>query len=138
MPDRKEIRKTARQSLKKHYWFFVAACLLAAIMGTEYANTLQLFQLQKRVQDHRNDGSAPALGVGGRAGELSVLNDLINGDLDGAIASVQHRIDVYTGEDTYIGDLEMGHSKGVLASIINEIASGSLLMTILTSIDTMI
>lgn len=138
MPDRKEIRKTARKALKKHYWFFVAACLLAAIMGTEYANTLQLFQLQKRVQDRKSDGSAPALGVGGREGELSVLNDLINGDLDGAIASVQHRIDVYTGEDTYIGDLEMGHSKGVLASIINEIASGSLLMTILTSIDTMI
>ena len=51
MPDRKEIRKKARLSLKKHYWIFVVACLLAAILGTEYENTLQSFQLQKRVNE---------------------------------------------------------------------------------------
>ena len=137
MPDRKEIRKSARRSFKKHYWFFVAICLLAAILGTEYSNSLQLFQLQKRVQERRS-GSAPALGVSRRSGEMSVLNDLVNGDLDSAIESVRHRIDVYTGEDTYIGDIQLGHSSGVLASVVNEVASGSLLMTILTSIDTMI
>ena len=137
MPERKEIRKKARQSLKKHYWLFVAACLLAAILGTEYTNSLQAFQLQKRVEDRKSD-SAPALGVAQRSGEMSVLNDLINGNLDGAIASLQHRIDVYTGKDTYIGDLELGHSDGVIASVVNEVASGALLMSILTTIDTMI
>ena len=137
MPDRKIIRKTARQSLKKHYWIFVAACLLAAILGTEYADTLQLFQLQKRVQAYKND-KAPALGVNSESGEISVFNDLVNGNLEGAISALQHRIDVYTGEDTYIGDIELGHSKGVLASVINSITSGSLLLTILTAIDTMI
>ena len=81
---------------------------------------------------------APALGVNRRSGEMSVLNDLINGDLDGAIASLKHRVDVYTGTDTYIGDLELGHSEGVLASVINEISSGSLLLNILTTIDTII
>ena len=137
MPDRKEIRKKARRSFKKHYWFFVAMCLLAAILGTEHADTLQLFQLQKRVQEYKSDG-APALGVSAGQGEMSVFNDLINGDLDGAISSVQHRIDVYTGEDSYIGDLQLGHSKGVLSSIINSVASGSLLMSVLTTIDTII
>ena len=137
MPDRKVIRKTARQSLKKHYWFFVAVCLLAAILGTEYANTLQAFQLQKRMQEQRGDDAKTA-GPLGRSGEMSVFNDLINGDLDGAISSLQHRVDVYTGEDTYIGDLELGHSHGVLSSIVNEITSGSLLLTILTTIDTIL
>ena len=137
MPDRKEIRKTARHSLKKHYWIFVAVCLLAAVLGSEYTNTLQVFQLQKKVQEYRDDkGQAPL--VSGRAGEMSVYNDIINGDLGGAISSLQHRVDVYTGEDTQIGDLQLGHSKGVLASVINEISSGSLLMTILTAIDTML
>ncbi len=112
-------------------------CLLAAILGTEHADTLQLFQLQKRVQEYKSDG-APALGVSAGQGEMSVFNDLINGDLDGAISSVQHRIDVYTGEDSYIGDLQLGHSKGVLSSIINSVASGSLLMSVLTTIDTII
>ena len=80
MPDRKFIRKTALQSLKKHYWLFVAACLLAAILGTGYTNTLQLFQLQKRVEERKENG-APALGVNRRTGEMSVLNDLVNGNL---------------------------------------------------------
>ena len=135
MPDRKQIKKTARQSLKKHYWFFVAVCLAASILGTEYADTMQLFRLQKKVQEYRTE-STPALGVSQGAGEVSVLNDLINGDLDSAIDSLQHRVDVYTGENTYIGDLELGHSKGVLSSIINGITSGTLLMTILTTFDT--
>ena len=112
-------------------------CLLAAILGTEHADTLQFMQLQKRVQENRSETS-PALGVSGSQGEMSVFNDLINGDLDGAIASVQHRIDVYTGEDTYIGDLQLGHSKGVLSSVVNSVASGSLLMSVLTTIDTII
>ena len=137
MPDRKEIKKKAWHSFKKHYWLFAAACLLAAVLGTEYVNTLQLFRLQRRVQEYRND-SDPALGVYSVPGEMSVFNDLINGDLDSAITSLQHRIDVYTGKDTYIGDLELGHSKGVLSSVINSIASGALLMTILTTIDTII
>ena len=122
--------------MKKHYWFFVAICLVAAILGTEYANTLHLFQLRKRVEEYRGE-SEMAPGVGRKAEEMSIFNDLINGDIDGAISSLQHRVDVYTGKDTYIGDLELGHSKGVLASIVNEITSGSLLLTILTTIDTM-
>ncbi len=137
MPDRKTIRKAARKSLKKHYWFFVAVCLIAGILGTEYANSLQLFRIQKRVQE-RKEGQTAALGVSSRSGEMSVFNDLVNGDLDSAIASVQHRIDVYQGKDTYIGDLQMGHSDGVLASVINTVTSGALLMTILTTIDTII
>ena len=137
MPDRKEIRKKGRISFKKHYWFFVAICLLAAILGTQYADTLQLFQLQKRVQEVKSDRN-PSLGVTSRTGEMSVFNDLVNGNLDGAIASVQHRIDVYTGEDTHIGDLELGHSEGVLSSVINAVESGTLLMTILTAVDTVL
>ena len=45
MVELKEIRKRAWQSLKGHYWIFVAACLLAAILGTEYANTLHLLRI---------------------------------------------------------------------------------------------
>ena len=137
MPERKEIRRQARRSLKKHYWFFVALCLLAAILGTEYADTLQAFQLQKRVEERRG-GTDPAPGIGRMSGEMSVFNDLVNGDLDGAIEALQHRVDVYTGKDTYIGDIELGHSKGVLSSVVNSIASGSLLMSVLTAIDTIL
>ena len=138
MAERKEIRKRARHSLRAHYWVFVAACLLAAILGTEYGNSLQLLRLQRRVQNRQTDISVPALGVNAPSEEMSVFNDLINGNLDGAIQSVKHRMDVYTGEDTYIGDVELGHSRGVLSSIVNSIASGALLFHLLTLIDTIL
>ena len=137
MVELKEIRKRAWQSLKGHYWIFVAACLLAAILGTEYANTLHLLRIQKRVEERGGD-MEPALGVGGAYGEISVLNDLINGNLDGAMDSVRHRIDMYQGRDTHIGKVELGHSRGVLASVVNQIASGTLLLRILTLLDTIL
>ncbi len=138
MTERKEIRKRARHVLKAHYWIFVAACLMAAILGTEYTNSLQLLQLQRRAQERLTDTGAPAPGVGALSGEMSVFNDVVNGDLDRAIRSVQHRMDVYTGEDTYIGDIELGHSRGVLSSVVNSIASGALLFHLLTLIDTIL
>ena len=138
MTERKEIRRRARHVLKAHYWVFVAACLMAAILGTEYTNSLQLVQLQRRVHEGQTHTAAPALGVGTSSGELSVFNDIINGNLDGAIRSVQHRMDVYTGEDTHIGDVELGHSRGVLSSVVNTIASGALLFHLLTLIDTIL
>ena len=138
MPERKEIRKRARHALRTHYWIFVAACLLAAILGTEYANSLQIFRLQKRNRENKSNVTATALGANAPSGEFSVFNDIINGNLDGAIESVKHRMDVYTGKDTYIGDVELGHSRGVLSSVVNTIASGQLLFNLLTLIDTIL
>ena len=137
MIERKEIRKRARLSLKGHYLIFVVACLLAAILGTEYSNSLHLFRLQRSAREQQTDTSSLARGVSA-GGEFSVFNDIVNGDLDSAIQSVKHRMDVYTGEDTYIGDIELGHSRGVLSSVVNTIASGALLFNLLTLIDTIL
>ena len=138
MPNRKEIRKKARLSLKKHYWIFVVACLLAAILGTEYENTLQSFQLQKRVNEAKEESSAPALGVSRISGEMSVFNDLVNGDIDKVLESLSRRISMYQAEDRSLGDWELGHSRGILASVVNYVASGSLVYNILTLFDTIL
>ena len=138
MPDRKEIRKKARLSLKKHYWIFVVACLLAAILGTEYENTLQSFQLQKRVNEAKEETSVPAPGVSRISGEMSVFNDLVNGDIDKVLESLSRRISMYQAEDRSLGDWELGHSRGILASVVNYVASGSLVYNILTLFDTIL
>ena len=138
MPERKEIRRKARISLKKHYWIFVAACLFAAILGTQYANTMQLFRLQKNRRTEERGSVTTALGASGREGEVSLYNDVINGNWQGIVDSLTHRVEVYQGEDTYIGDVEMGHSRGILASVVNQLASGSLLLSILTVFDTIL
>ena len=38
MIDRKELKQNGRRSLKKNYWLFVAICLIAVFMGSEFGN----------------------------------------------------------------------------------------------------
>ena len=154
---RKDIRKNARLSLKKHYWIFVVAAIAAAILGTQYANTTQIFRIQKRIRTQRDESSANELTArGSRAGEMmagidirsamgvdgsadgSVFNDLINGDWQSIIDAVGYRMEVLQGKETYVGDVQLGHSRGILASLVNEFESGSLLLSILTLFDTII
>ena len=154
----KEIRKSARTSLKKHYWLFVVATLLAAILGTEYGNATQVLRLQKKrssdtaavmtdsfdLTDAITVPEVPgrpdirnALGVSDMAGE-TVLNDVINGDWQSITDAVEYRMKVLRGKETYVGDVQLGHSRGVFASIINEFESGSLLLSLLTLYDTIL
>ena len=141
---RKEIRKSARLSLKKHYWIFVVAALVAAILGTQYANTTQIFRLQRQIREDREAGKTTemsdirtAMGVDG-SGDGSVYNDLVNGDWDNIARAVGYRLQVLQGKETYVGDVQLGHSRGVLASIVNEFESGALLLSLLTVIDTIL
>ena len=141
---RKEIRKSARLSLKKHYWIFVVAALVAAILGTQYANTTQIFRLQRQIREDREAGKTTelsdirtAMGVDG-SGDGSVYNDLVNGDWDNIAEAVGYRLQVLQGKETYVGDVQLGHSRGVLASIVNEFESGALLLSLLTVIDTIL
>ena len=137
---RGEIRRLARQSLRRHYWIFVVAALAAAILGTDYANTTQVFRIQRRI---RTENTQPvqeiraAMGAGGSA-DVTVFNDLINGDWQGIIDAVGYRLEVLQGKETYVGDVQLGHSRGVFASIVNEFESGALLLSALTLIDTIL
>ena len=176
---RKEIRKSARFSLKRHYWLFVAAALLAAILGTEYGNATQTLRLKKKepaaaeaimtdaaaadavnaenpadityitdvmenpaaianITDVMNvTGAQIALGVNEMSG-VSVFNDIINGDWQSIVDAVEYRMEVLQGKETYVGDVQLGHSRGVFASIVNEFESGSLLLSLLTLYDTIL
>ena len=50
MKNRKEIKKLGRASLKKHYAIFVAACLIAAFIGAEFAGSLSFSKAQTEEQ----------------------------------------------------------------------------------------
>ena len=40
------MKKRGKQSLKKHYLIFVAACLIAAFLGTEFKSSLNFSSMQ--------------------------------------------------------------------------------------------
>ena len=48
MKSRKELKKIGKHSLKKHYVIFVAACLIAAFLGSEFTTSLDFSSAQRR------------------------------------------------------------------------------------------
>ena len=45
MMNRKIMKKAAKRNLKKHYWIFLAACLIAAFLNVEFSGTLSFAQV---------------------------------------------------------------------------------------------
>lgn len=50
MKTRKQMKRLGRISLKKHYVIFVAACLIAAFLASEFTSSLNF--LQHRIMKH--------------------------------------------------------------------------------------
>lgn len=50
MKTRKQMKKLGRLSLKRHYLIFVAACLIAAFLGSEFMGSLSISEAQDMEQ----------------------------------------------------------------------------------------
>lgn len=50
MKKRSEIKKSGKHSLKKHYLIFIAACLIASFLGSEFSGTLNISSSKDPVQ----------------------------------------------------------------------------------------
>ena len=57
MKSRKEIKRQGKASLKKHYLIFVAACVIAAFLASEFQSSLNFSSARNY---SAQDGSLPA------------------------------------------------------------------------------
>ena len=59
---RKELAQAARKNLKKHYWLFVAVCLFAAFIGSEFTETMEAFRnppsVSSELGSNQSEGAA--------------------------------------------------------------------------------
>ncbi|MGN0613756.1 MAG: DUF975 family protein [Porcipelethomonas sp.] len=150
MFDRKEAKKHARGRLKKHYWIFVAACLIASFIGVEYALSLSI------VKTAVNDGGKVISEIGnGRYGYLLDLiyseepekdDDAIDVFAQVASKNPDKGKEISDGiveknknsQNRYLRTIEMGRQAGVFAEIANTISSGSVFVSIFTGIHSII
>lgn len=139
--NRKELKFAAKHTVRRHYMKLVFICLLAAFLGVEYGNTLELFNAYRVAQvapDYISDEQlenlktdlTPANGLGG------VWSDILSGNITKGFETVQERLRALKNSDVHIGDIELGHSRGVLASLVNMFTSGELLTLTFTMVDT--
>ncbi len=144
MMNRKTLKKSARKTLKKHYAIFLAACLVAAFLGSEFTGSLN-FSEAESIEQHESEDSSNIQGSD---------QDIADGNFQTKIDSISwmdvlmiiEENDVETGRevteeieeneivDSQQGNPAFGRSNGVLANIVNQFSSGSIIVTMAAGI----
>lgn len=110
--DRKAMKAGAKRTFARHYWLAVAACLIAALMGVEYATSLWAVE-----------GRVPELDA---AHLESMIDDMAAGEQDAVRAEVERNERRIHDNDT---NEALARSRGVFATVLNSLSSGRFLLT---------
>lgn len=139
MMARKELKRNAKHSLKKHYWIFVVACIIAGWVGSNFSNVLDSLKMQHMENTlHSEISSSPGSILDSRSdfNAADAILDAINGNpKEGQQISSnieQEEAGYYNPKDTH---KIFGRQRGVLAGIINRLASGSVAVDIISALD---
>ena len=122
MMNRKIMKKAAKRNLKKHYWIFLAACLIAAFLNVEFSGTLSFAQVN--VEPAQEAEGSPSSGNTAfkQAGAWDVMNDILSGnEKEGKQLSEQIRQTKI--QQSGQANPAFGRSRGVLAQAVNSITS---------------
>ena len=137
---RKNLKKQGRQSLKKHYVMFVAACLIAAFLGSEFVSSLDFSSAQKReesIQQFENnlhgDFSGTTTEKVSKATWEDVLRTIAENNTE-AGREMTHQIREDAIRDAEDGNPIFGRTRGVLSGIVNQLSSGSIIVTMVAAI----
>lgn len=139
MTKRKEVKKKAKQSIRKHYGILFAVCLIAAFLGTEFTYSLDFVKQYKvdASENTENSESQEILSTGAAKGShtatyMVVMLQALSGDLDSAQKTAQSITDEEVQETkSGEGNQMLGRSRGVFASLVNGVTSGSIIITVM-------
>lgn len=118
--DRKGMKVAAKKAQRKHYWMIVAICLFASVFGVAYtSSTLSVSTPQTEDSMQSND-------------MYDVLQDLAVGNENDAREKVKQNQEQIVNNDT---DATFGRRRGVIASLLNSFASGSMVIAVADAIN---
>ncbi len=125
MRERKRIKSQAKVCLKKHWAIFAAACLIAAFLGAEFSTSLGFSSVQSLGAAVPGSGFKTQVTENSWEGILATIaeHDLQAGR-DAAAQAQQAAVDA--AEE---GDPAFGRTRGVLSELVNQISSGSIVVT---------
>lgn len=164
MKKRSEIKKSGKHSLKKHYLIFIAACLIASFLGSEFSGTLNISSSKDPVQAVQTQSSEAENSAADEASNTAA-NEAENADESEVNSQGSEKVHTKTYTLTWADVLaviaengtEAGRevaeqnkeeeikssqegnpiferSGGVLASVANQITSGSIIVTLVAAI----
>lgn len=132
MPTRKEMKRKARRALKRHYIMYVAICLIAAYVGSEFTSSLNVLDVTPASGSyHTEERLERPSGI--NEGFADVMYDMLAGDEeDGKALSEELKAEEI--ERSRTGNPAFGRSRGVLASLVNSATSGSIVVSMLAAL----
>lgn len=136
---RKEIKKNARRVLKKHYFLFLAVCLIAAFINSEFSGSLSVIEskitdtyaVYVEVEENTEQQTDPVW-------RTISLNDVISNILEGnteqgkELSNQIHQENLKRAKE---GNPAFGRTRGVLSNILNQISSGSVFLTAVAAVN---
>lgn len=123
MFNRKTLKQKARESLKKHFWLYVCLCIFAGILGTDYSETLQFIKYDSTAIETSNVNHYSEL-----------ITDFVNGDLTAGQKLVNSRVKDSLDIPITIGGFELGHVKGILSILANNLFTGSFVVALFNTV----
>ena len=127
---RKELKKSGLKVLKKHYIIFILLCLIAAFLGSEFSNSISITKLEKQIlpKDSQVVNNAKA-DIQNKAVDTVEKNTGIN--VNKEAKSIKKEKKKYSNKI-------LATKRGVFATLVNTVDSGSLYLTIVMAAKSMI
>ncbi len=127
---RKDLKKSGLKVLKKHYIIFILLCLIAAFLGSEFSNSISITKLEKQILPK----------------DSQVVNKVKTDIQNKAVDTVEKNTGINVNKDTKSVKKEkkkysnkiLATKRGVFATIVNTVDSGSLYLTIVMAAKSMI
>ena len=138
MLKRKEMKKRAKQVVKKHYLLLLILCLGMALFGTEFSSTLNFVRTERTEIDSKTKENKNAIQYNSRLALDDILNDALDGHIDEAYRLANNlKLEEITQNSTVQKGIVLGRSRGVLADLVNNITSGYFLVVLLSAIESL-
>ncbi len=124
--DRKGMKVAAKKAQRKHYWMIVAICLFASVFGVAYTSSTLSVSTNISISTPQTEDSTQFNDM------YDVLQDLAVGNENDAREKVKQNQEQIVNNDT---DATFGRRHGVIASLLNSFASGSLVISVTDAIN---
>lgn len=124
--DRKGMKVAAKKAQRKHYWMIVAICLFASVFGVAYTSSTLSVSTNISISTPQTEDSTQFNDM------YDVLQDLAVGNENDAREKVKQNQEQIVNNDT---DATFGRRRGVIASLLNSFASGSMVIAVADAIN---
>lgn len=128
METRKELKRKARKNLKKHYPIFMVVCVIAAFIGAEFIGSLNISEVK----------TFPETVITGPEKVDKAVEAALNGQTSESKQATKKLKEEIIKEDQKDQTKVLGRSRGVFAMIVNAFSTGSIYVTFITGMNSII